>query len=211
MKWVQRMLWRKRWKIRRHSTAFHTIYHSVNGFILSHLDKIKDNKPEYVYGEIVFEPFIALMSLCRPNTNTIFYDLGAGVGKPVLAMAMVFQVRASVGIECLPALHAVSRRQIRRLGQLQEYGVVSERIDFLNGDFLAMPIVKANLVFINATAFLGELWDRMSMHLETLHPGSQVVTISKPLKSEKYRLLHQTYVLMSWGVAHAFIQERIHA
>ena len=65
----------------------------------------KQDAIEYVYGEIEFLPFIALLSLDKPDSKTVFYDLGSGIGKAVLACAMVYPVHKSVGVELLPELY----------------------------------------------------------------------------------------------------------
>lgn len=201
--------WRKSLNLNQHLQVFQKLYVQVDGFSLSkHARKSKDAF-EYVYGEIDFESFIALLTLCKPNSSTVFYDLGSGTGKAVIACAMVFKVHKSCGIELFSSLHQASLLQQQRLSKLADYQLKAETISFINDDFMKIRLNDASIVFINATAFFGETWKSISKHLEALQTGTLVITTSKPLYSSNFITLHKTTVAMSWGPVFSFIQRRI--
>ncbi|MBA3536812.1 MAG: hypothetical protein H0T84_09415 [Tatlockia sp.] len=201
--------WKKALALDKHSPVFQKLYREVNGFTLSRQARKTKDAVEYVYGEIVFEPFIALLSLCNPNSSTVFYDLGSGTGKAVLACAMVFNVNKSCGIELFPSLHQASILQQQRLRGIPEYQTKADSIAFINADFIKTELSNASLIFINSTTFFGESWELISKHLEQIKPGSLVITTSKPLPSAFFITLRKTEVAMSWGIVFAFIQRRI--
>jgi len=200
--------WRRGLDLERHEPAFDRLYQPVDGFSLSRQARQDGDAPEFVYGEVEFESFVALLSVCRVDSGTVFYDLGSGVGKAVVACAMVFRVHRSCGLELFSGLHVCAEQQKARLLSLPEYSHLNETIIFKQGNFLDCSLLDATLVFVNASAFFGELWDRISQHLEQVQPGSIVVTTSKALRSSQFVTLKITRVQMSWGYVSAFIQQR---
>lgn len=201
--------WRRSLELDRHQAVFNDLYADTDGFQLSKYARQGNDAMEYVYGEIDFESFIALLSLCKPDSDSIFYDLGSGVGKAVLACAMVFNVRKSCGIELFENLHHCAERQRRRLAALTEYKDKSQAIELIHADFLNIPLSDASLVFVNASAWFGEFWEKTSQHLEQLKPGALIISTSKALVSNVFQTRHITTVKMSWGVVNAYIQQRL--
>ena len=146
----------KRWftslSINKHHANYEQLFASVDGFALSRQARTSHDAMEYTYGEINFISFIALLSLTRPNSSTVFYDLGSGTGKAVLACAMVFNVQKSCGIELFSVLHQAALNQQQQLGILSDYHDKDNVIYFVNSNFLEADFSDATLLFINATA-----------------------------------------------------------
>ncbi|KTD07604.1 hypothetical protein [Legionella jamestowniensis] len=201
--------WRKALSLDKHFAIYQALYNNINGFALSQHARRKEAALEYTYGEIDFESFIALLSLCQPNPATVFYDLGSGTGTAVIACTLVFDVRKSCGIELFSELHHCALRQKQRLQAYKGYQEKAKHITFIKDDFLNCQFSDASLVFINATAFFGGHWLAISKHLEQLQPGSVVISTSKALVSPLFITRKVTAVNMSWGVVNAFIQEKI--
>lgn len=203
----------KQWKaalaINKHFAIFHQLYQSVDGFSLSKKERIGRDAFEYTYGEIEFESFIALLSLCNPDASSVFYDLGSGTGKPVLACAMVFNVKKCCGIELFSSLHQCAITQQQRLQEIPDYIENAGRIEFKQGDFLHTPFADASLIFINATGYFGDTWVKISKCIEQITPGSLVLSTSKALSSNAFICLQKTQIEMSWGIVAAFIQKRL--
>lgn len=161
---------------------------------------------DYVYGEINFLSFVALLSLAKPDNTTVFYDLGSGVGKAVLACAMVYSVRKSVGVELFPQLHSAACKQAEQLACIENYNKQAKCVEFILGDFLQVNLDDATMIFINSTALVNPTWSTLCLRLEHLPHLTTVITTSKPLSSTKFEVLIETQVEMSWGVVLAFIQ-----
>lgn len=120
---------------------------------------------------------------------------------------MVFPVKKSCGVELFPTLHITAKLQVEHLKKIPEYQSI-ECIELRNENFLDTPLQEATLIFINATSFMGEIWNTLSQHLEQLRSGSLVISTSRPLASKEFTTIRQTRVSMSWGVVFAFIQKR---
>ncbi|WP_019215574.1 class I SAM-dependent methyltransferase [Legionella tunisiensis] len=200
--------WRKSLHLNQHYKVYQQLYANIDGFALSKAERTKQDALEYTYGEIDFESFIALLSLGKPESSTVFYDLGSGIGKAVLACIMAFDVQKSCGIELFASLHHCAQQQQQRLKRIQGYKNKADRIKFIHGNFMKTNFSDANLIFINATAFFGETWLAISKLVEQIQPGALVITTSKALRSNLFTLDSVTHVKMSWGLVKAYIQQR---
>lgn len=195
--------------IEHHHNIFKELYADVSGYALSHEARVNNDAPQYVYGEIDFESFVALLSLYKPNKDTVFYDLGSGTGKAVITCAMMFDVKKSCGIEYFSNLTDCAKKQQQRLSQIPEYAERAKAIEFIQGDFLTSSVQDATIMFINSTAFLGDYWAIVSKHLEQLKVGTIVITCSKAVASPCFSVQEVKEVIMSWGTITMYIQSRV--
>ena len=200
--------WSKALNLPEHTKVFNQHYQHVNGFMLSRQARKTADAFEYTYGEIDFVSFIALLSLTHPSQETHFYDLGSGVGKAVIACAMVYAVKRARGIELFAPLHHAALAQQQQLAQHPDYGQRAARIEFIQQDFLTVDLHDATLIFINSTGFMGTLWQEISDKLAATIKHATIITISKPLAHNAFMITKSTPVMMSWGVAMAYIQQK---
>lgn len=200
--------WQKSLNLPEHARVFQQLYQHENGFILSQQARKKQDAIDYVYGEITFVSFLALLSLTKPDEKSIFYDLGCGIGKAVLACAMVFPIRKSVGVEILPELYFAACKQTKQLASIENYEKQTKKIEFILGDFLKVNLDEATIIFINSTALFNPTWKTLCARLEYLPHLTTVITTSKALPSKLFSVVIQTKVEMSWGVVFAFVHVR---
>jgi SAM-dependent methyltransferase len=195
--------------LREHSLAFQALYHAVDGFKISRKARKKQDALDYIYGEIDFLSFIALLSLTKPDHNTVFYDLGSGTGKAVLACAMVFPVCKSVGVELLPELHLCACEIKQQLATHVNYEQQVQKIDFILGDFLDTPLEEATLIFVNSSTLFGITWEKLCLLLSNLPRAHTIISTSKPLISTVFTAKISTRMQMSWGIVPVYIHQRI--
>ena len=201
--------WRRSLNLNQHRAHFQSVFEDVDGFKISRLARASHDAMEYTYGEIEFEPFIALISLTHPNSSTIFYDLGSGTGKAVFACAMVFNMQHYCGVELFTPLHQSALTQKKRLQQVLADKTVTNKIHFINDNFLNVDLSRATLIFINATAYFGPTWEQLNQRLSQVAPGTVVITTSKKLTSKAFIITQTTQVNMSWDVVTAYIHRSI--
>lgn len=198
--------WRRRLNLNQHEAIFQKVVQPVDGFKLSKEARLHHDAMEYVYGEIEFASFIALIEMTNPPSSTRFYDLGSGTGKAVLASALVFEWEAYCGIELFEAIHQSALTQQHQLSQMAGYENRARKIQFHNANFLEADFSQASLIFINATALWGPTWDALNQRLEETASKATVITTSKKLISPVFTVYRTTRVMMSWGVVIAYIQ-----
>lgn len=199
--------WYKSLNLANHLTVFQDLYKDTNGFILSRQAREGKDAMEYTYGEIDFISFIALLSLTNPDARTVFYDLGSGTGKAVIASAMVFNIK-SYGIEIFHQLHHAAQKQQQRLQNIADYQLNADNIHFINMNFLDADLNNATLIFINATALFGETWAALNQRLKQVKINATIITTSKKLSTDDFVIKKITPVQMSWGIVNAYIQQR---
>ncbi|HHQ8869421.1 TPA: methyltransferase [Legionella pneumophila] len=200
--------WQKKLNLRHHAQIFHLLYDDVNGFMISQQARKNRDAIEYVYGEIEFLPFTALLSMVNIDHNTVFYDLGSGTGKAVVACAMVYPVHKSIGVELFPNLHQCACERLQKLAAMEGYTESSKKISFILGDFLTVDLSEATLIFINSSTLFGATWEALNTRLNSLPQLSTVITTSKTLSSSRFKLVTRAKIQMSWRVVFAFIHKK---
>jgi SAM-dependent methyltransferase len=201
--------WQKALNLPQHERVFKDLYKKADGFNLSRLArKNKQDSIDFTYGEIEFLPFIALLSLAKPDKDTVFYDIGSGNGKAVIACAMVYPVHRSVGIELLPALYYSACEQNKRLEATPGYKEKAKAVKFILGDFLSVTMEDATCIFINSSTLFGLTWEKLCEVLNKLPHLKTVITTSKPLISDIFLPITDTHIQMSWGVVQVYIHQR---
>lgn len=201
--------WEKRIQLKKHLTTLDTISRPINGFELSRQAREHTDAYEYVYGEINSKSLIALLSLTNPHSSTVFYDLGSGTGKTVLACAMVFDVKKACGVEVFPTLDQAAKQQLAQLECNPDYQENVQKVVFVCDSFLNINLADATVIFIAATGLFGDTWEQLNHRLEQLSHCPIIITTTKKLLSPQFKVLHQTRVQMSWGIVNAYIQRSL--
>lgn len=196
---------------------FNSLYAGINPVSVSckERDNLGLDDDACVYGEIQFLPFFALLDKVEPRANEVFYDLGSGAGKAVLAAALCFDFSRLCGIEMLPALSQLANEQVSnaKCMALREGNAIFlpklDRIQFINDNFLHLNFSDADVVFITATCYHYSTWEKLIDKLIDLKPGSRVIVITKKIQNEKFKLICQSRELMSWGISSVYIYVRV--
>jgi len=149
----------------------------------------KDNRrrlgftsPTLAYGEIKFEAFGSLvLSLIKHEVDLqlmySFVDLGSGVGKAVVAAALLGIFEKCSGLELVPELHEAG---FKALKQFFRHYTGSSMIDFsfLLGDATYMDWSDSDFVFAHASCFNSAMMRRVSFTASKMKRGSIFVILS---------------------------------
>lgn len=191
--------------LKKHAQAFQELFQQTNGFLLSRLGRRAHDTIDLVYGEIEFVPFIALLSMIKMDQDTVFYDLGSGTGKAVIATAMLYPIKKSIGVEILKDLHLAACSKKKQLAKHRDYYLQANKIVLVHGDFLEVDLNEATAIFINSSSLFNPTWSAICAKIDTLPHLQTVITTSKPLTSNKFLAIKTTTIPMSWGVVKAYI------
>jgi SAM-dependent methyltransferase len=139
------------------------------------------------YGEISVEHVPNLIKLLNIGKDDIFYDLGSGVGKTVLLVALLTDCKRSIGIELsktrykasMNALHSLkSESSLRKKGNEKLNGCIS-KIRFLNKNILDVNLKDATAIYWNNVCFPADVSDGLLEGLKKLNRGSRLLTFKK--------------------------------
>jgi len=139
------------------------------------------------YGEIslsglvaladTFKRFAPLSTFDKADRNYI--DLGSGIGKTVVGMAMLVPEIQCNGIETVYDRHEAAMSARKRIPS----NSLASRIHFRHGSFLEPPYTfkSACWIFISNLLFSSDLQASLAKHLETECPAKAVIICSKAL------------------------------
>ena len=150
------------------------------------LDKDEDSSSFY-YGEIRFSIFAKAIHKIKTLYNGlnkdggVFYDLGSGSGKMVLAAALLHPFSKSIGIEYLSDLHDLSQILVQRYYKSEKRNNTTSVLTKL-GDICdeTFPWFEdADVIYCNMLAFEEELLHKVRELLKRVRPGTFVLTTGK--------------------------------
>ncbi|MCW5590334.1 MAG: hypothetical protein KIT27_11815 [Legionellales bacterium] len=156
----------------------------------------------FVYGEITYDTFTTMLDIADPKPGEVFYDLGSGSGKAVMMAALLGDFSKACGVELLDALHKLSADQLEKFNQdpRPEFNGKQFNISYLHDDLFKQDISDADIVYINATCFIGDIWEKTVNKLnQELRTGGRVMLCTKSLPSTHYQQLYSQLMEMSWG------------
>jgi hypothetical protein len=126
----------------------------------------------------------------------VLYDLGAGVGKVVLQIAMSEPVRGCVGVELSRTRIKAARSALR---QARAFGMIRARqCLFRHDDILRANLSDATVVYTCSTAFSDLFMRRLVRRLAQLRPGLRLVSTQDLDPHPSFRLLDVLALDMSW-------------
>eukprot|EP01041_Mallomonas_annulata_P007443 gene7443-15223_t len=194
-------------------------------------EDLKLNSSTLVYGEISFEAFGITFEKIkkiygRPNVGSsgpngfmqtrggIFYDLGSGTGKPVVAAAILNNFDICYGIEILEGLHTISlemHTEYNARGKPRLNRDIQTELSFLRGDILNMSVRDwrdGDVVFANSTCFDDALMADIAHTAVAMKRGAFFITFTKRLPSTEFAVLEYEMHQMSWGGATVYIHQK---
>lgn len=182
-------------KTRQTVESCHQIYQNIPSFNLAKQARSDQQlfSYEYIYGEIDFDSYAQVLSYCTIKPNSIFYDLGSGAGKAVVCAALLYDFKRACGIEHLELLHECAQQASKHL---EAYN-----IHFYLDNLLTYNWLDADILFINASTFIGDFWHEVLSRLKQLKSGTQIIVVSKQLPAESFSPIYDDFLLMSWGYA----------
>ena len=145
---------------------------------LSHKTTPRLSGDAWFYGELDLKGAWDLLKMVSPSG--VFVDLGSGLGKIVIAAALLDVFDECRGVEILPELHAEATVATRR-AQTDPRAHLSP-ISLSCGDMLATDISDADVVYVFATCFPPDLMTALETKLQSeMKRGARLCLVSKQL------------------------------
>ncbi|CAD8090348.1 unnamed protein product [Paramecium sonneborni] len=172
------------------------------------------------YGEIEFTSLSMVFQQVQPNKGGVFYDLGSGIGKSVIAASLMHQFDICKGIEYLHSLHEQAcklKQEVEKqkslieqeMEQIGVYDYQQPKIEFIQGDFRELDWSDGTFLFASTTCFDPDLMKQLSKKAADLKEGSYFITVTKTLEPQiGWDLIKSIKVQLSWGLATIHIQQK---
>ena len=184
---------------------FNNIFENIEGSRISRAEtksrNLGDNK-EFTYGEIELLDIAPVFALCCPKADDIFWDIGCGAGKCLVAVALLYpQFRAICGVEYLEQLSECCRRNIETLSD--------QRTRVVCGDLRNVDWSDADIIYCSNICFGNELNEGLFKKCCELKKGAKMVVLKNFADDYTFKLLYNSRITMSWGRTQIYILEKI--
>jgi len=194
---------------------FAIVYENIDGYEISGRAREKRglSDPALVYGEMTLPAMEQLLAHLALAPGKVFYDLGSGIGKAVIAAALLGNFSKLVGEELIEELVTAAETARRRLVIELEKNLNPEtarpQITFLNTDIFTVDFSDADVVFIATTCFTDFMMSQLRRRLTMLKTGSAVITMSRTLQIPVFELKEYFMAPMNWGEATLCVYKKI--
>jgi hypothetical protein len=174
------------------------LYRYDHGYDLDAADeaRVLATQSSPTYGEIMPTATDQLVEHLRMRSDDVFYDLGSGVGKVVLQVAMRAKIRRCVGLELVRSRHRIARRmleEVRGMGLLR-----ARECELRCADFMRAPMGDATVVYTCSTAFSTPFMDQLAARLAQLTTGMRWVSTQDVDENPWWVLEDVLRLDMSW-------------
>lgn len=172
------------------------------------------------YGEIdfislgeIFETIKNRFNALPPNG--VFYDLGSGTGKGVIAAALLGNFEYCRGIELLGSLFDISKQMKTKFEEMRntielDYAHLIDKIpeiEFCCADIFNTDWTDASVFLANSTCFSQSMMNDIAE--VKVKPGTVAISLTQRIPGPKWIMLESIKKGMSWGYATVNIQRRI--
>jgi hypothetical protein len=154
----------------------------------------------------------------RSVGGRVFWDLGSGTGKAVMAAGLCRHFAHVRGIELLPCTAGIAAvlvedfaRDVLPGARAASNPLRSVAVEC--GDFFSPHTLHAwaagDFVFCNCVTWDDATMMRLSAAAEGLRPGAVFVTVLCPLSSDKFEVVDEVELPFSWGSVECVVHRRL--
>jgi len=146
--------------------------YELNSYSVKYKNKTKFN-PIYseTYGEVTQKSTDSIVGTFKDyfNENTVFYDLGCGLGKMVAHIGLQYNIKKSCGIE-------LSKERIQGAFDIKEK-YCGDNVTFIQNDIFKVDISDANVIYVDNTAMEDNVTNKI---IDSLPKGCLYILRRKP-------------------------------
>ncbi len=143
------------------------------------------------YTEVLTKSFLELIASLKNfdigfNESSVFIDIGSGIGKTILLIALLNTFKRAIGIEINDLLYRKGLELIKNFNKKYRSPIDQTEMDFIRGDGTYINWDYGHLVYIQCSCFTDEMLERISKIANNLLPGSVIMTVARKLFDETY-------------------------
>jgi H3 lysine-79-specific histone-lysine N-methyltransferase len=159
--------------------------------------RIRKARSSSLYGEITFASLNKLLEYLDLGEKDVFFDLGSGVGKVVLQVAMTSPVKKATGVELAATRYKESMKVLDAAAK--EKSVSRRKCEFRNENILETDLSKATVIYTCSTAFPMTFMKRLTKKLAEIKKPLRIVTTQELPKNSGLELVDKLHLDMSWA------------
>lgn len=193
---------------------FDTLYDQINGYSISSAARSssKVDSSKFLYGELPFSTWQKIVAHANPKRDGVFFDLGSGTGRVVMASYLGFEFRKSVGVEILGGLHdkacEVKENFEKNFKPAIAGHFAGRELEFVQNSLFDVDLSEVDFIFMNHPFKDGEDFIKLEeKFLSELKPGAKIATTIRSLKNPKIKNLGSQSFKFSWGDSTVHFQE----
>ncbi len=196
---------------------FHKIFDNRCGTVISYNERAANrlSGSQYTYGEIEFAYFLPAILIAAgkstiPSQKRIFWDLGCGTGRALVAAAMSGRFDTVCGVELLAGLAQTSQEAVDTFQKEgKDCGADGVKFTVLHDDMGNVNWSDGDVIYLSSTCFPEELMRAICKKTKALKSGTRIISLKAlPTLNEDLRPMGDYRVKMSWGTSELFIYER---
>jgi hypothetical protein len=159
------------------------LFEGINGYSFGPEEgRLRANR-SHVYGELASKGLHRLLDHLQLNKSDVFYDLGSGIGRVLIQVAMEVPLKKCVGIEVANSrfLHAQTI-----LDRVQKQKLLrAKQVELRNENFLESDLSDATVLYTCSTCFSGRLMNRLARKIAELNRDLILITFQKLSRRRK--------------------------
>lgn len=177
------------------------IYGEMSGYSMSEKERkfFEEQKESPTYGEITRQGIEKLRELSSPTNQDVFYDLGSGIGRACMEIAIFWPVKKVVGIELSKTRFELALQAQKKLAQLNYHLPRNKKLIFKQQNILNADLSDATIIYMCSTCYPDALMQTLVEKFARLRPGVKIFS-QKPLPSHAGIKFIGSYTIeMSWS------------
>lgn len=181
-----------------HRQIMNRIYKDICGFEISKTDeaRVKKSSGNPLYGEIKHGSIEKLVDYLNLTKADVFFDLGSGIGKVVVQVALLSPVKKSVGIELSKTRHKDATSALMEAYTWLPH--LKNRCEFLNADLMTADLSSATVIYTCSTAFSIRFMKKIVTRLATLPQDFKLISLQELPENIYFALVDVIRLDMSW-------------
>ena len=181
------------------TTIIQEVYEDLSGFSIDDTERkmIEDAGGNATYGEITPEALGQLIDYFKLAQQDVFFDLGSGVGKVCVQVALTTPATA-IGIELSPARYQMAQ-QAKEALMSRKILTKANKLQFYEQNILDADLSKGTVFFTCSTCFSDALMQTLTQKIASSGKHVRVATL-RQLPENQYFALDKVFNLkMTWS------------
>lgn len=181
------------------TSVINDVYTDLSGFTIEEQERkfIEDAGGNATYGEIIPESVAQLMDYFKPTSTDVFFDLGSGIGKVCVQVALTTPAKA-VGVELSSTRYAMAQQARQALIE-KNILIIPSKLEFKNENILDADLSQGTIFFLCSTCFSDDLMSALTKKIANNGKKVQVATLRQLPDTGDFTLQKTFHLQMTWS------------